>query len=222
MTVAFSAQGNGGGAQNGFITGLTATGSITPVTGDTVLLGYTARVDGLSRASQTRSVTLGGSAMTLLGFIEYFTNEAFCELWVATNVTGGSSLATSVSVSSGSNAGREIIQNCISYSGVGSVGATSTNSGNSTSASISSITSATGEIVAGMFGANSGALSAFSPTGRHADNTGDNFANMIMGEAAGSGSVSLSATVAASVPWGGIFVRLAPPATTHPGFFAMF
>lgn len=219
MAIAFDALGTSAGNQNSFTGSLNAAGSHTGTAGAPVLLGYTTRCGGQSRASQTRTVTLGGGAMTLLGFIEFAANEAFSELW--SGVANGSPQATSVTVGNGVNAGREIVLNSYSYTGVGSIGAVSTNSGNSSAPSISSIASATGEVVAGLFGASQAALSAFSPTVRGtAYNTGDNFANMIFGEAPGSGSVGLSATRAASGTWGGVFVRLIPPPSSK--FLMMF
>lgn len=220
MAVAFGALGTGGGNQNGFTTTLTATGSHTGTAGHTVILGYTTRCSGQSRAAQTRTVTYGGSAMTLLGFMEFAANEAFCELWWATCLSGAQT--TSVTVASGSNLGREIILNTVSYSGVGSIGTVTTNSGNSSSPAMSSVVSATGEMVAGMFGSSNAALTVFTPNHRGSDNTGDNFANMILGDAAGAATVNLGATRASSGLWGGIAVRLAPPTTTASSFLAMF
>lgn len=222
MAVAFGALGTSAGNQNGFTTSLNATGSHTATNGDTVILGYTSRNGGQSRASQTtRTVTLGGVAMTLLGFIEFAANEAFCELW--SGVGNGSAQATSVTVGNASNAGREIVVNSVSYSGVGSIGTCTTNSGNSASPAMSSVVSATNEMVVGMFGASQAALTVFTPNHRGAWNTGDNFANMILGDAAGAATVNLGATRASSGLWGGIAVRLAPPGVTpNSGFFAMF
>lgn len=220
MAVTFGALGTAGANQNGFTTSLNATGSHTATSGDPIILGYTSRNGGQSRASQTtRTVTLGGVAMTLLGFIEFSANEAFCELW--SGVGNGSAQATSVTVGNATNAGREIVLNSVSYSGVGSIGTVTTNSGGGTAATMSSVVSATNEMVAAMFGASQGALSAFTPNSRHADNTGDNFANMIIGDAAGAATVNFAATTVAG-PWGGIAVRLAPPATQSARFFAMF
>lgn len=208
MAVAFAAVGTSGFAINGFSNTVTATGSHTATAGDIVLLGYSAKVSE-ARSAQTRTVTYGGVAMNLLGFIEYSANVAFCELWWGVGVAGAQT--TSVAVTGATNTGRATMLNSVSYSGVGSLSTVTTGSGTGTAEALASVPSATGDVVVGFFGTSQSVQSAFTPTSRYTGNSSDGFADIALGEGTGAATVSFAATGGTSIAWGAIAVRLQPP-----------
>lgn len=206
--------GTATGAQNanGFTTTLTATGSYTATAGDTILLGYTSRNTSQLRSAQTRTVTYGGSPMTLLGFNDVASADWFSELWILANAPGGAQ-ATAVTVASGSNTGRAIALGTVSVSGFGRAGTITTNTTGGTSVAITSVASAPGELVVAMFSSSQGALTSFTPNSRITADSSDNNANIVLGDATGAATVNFAATVASGVGAYGIAARLIPVTT---------
>lgn len=210
--VTFDATGGGASTTQGFSTSIGVTWSHT-ASGNTraVVVGFTCRSGSQAPSGQTRTVTYGGVAMTKLGTAE-FGGDMFCDLWFLLNPPVGAQ-TVSVNVSSGSNTGRGLAGNSVSYNGVGSSGAVVTANGTSSSAAQSSVASAAGEMISQLFGATSAFQTGYTQTQRSTVQSTDGFADLLIGDAPGTAAVSFSSTLNTSTTWGGVAARLMPART---------
>jgi hypothetical protein len=212
MAIALDAVGAGGSTSSS--TSLTI--SHTAASGATVIVWVL-----LAPASTPPSVTAthAGNSMTqpsgspnnFQAFFSYYTLACF----YLTGAGTGSSQNIVITDTS-ATPGSYIKAGSISYTGVGSVGSLTVNTGSSTSLSVSA-SSASGRLVVNalMEGYNGGfALSSYNQTlQKDLTSTGAwNTQVVYIGDAAGAGTVTFSATTASAVGWGAGALDLIPPA----------
>lgn len=204
--VAFDVMGAGTSGFNGFIGSAGGSWTHTVTSGLSnvaMIMIFDVRYGGQSRASQTFTVTLGGTQMTLLGFAQV-NSENSVEMWGALNVgTGAKSM--NLSIGQASFTGREIIARSFSYANVGSFGTAATNTGGSTTgtASYTAGPPTSNDMVVCGYGAVSQAITAVTQTSRVVNiNSGDAFAQMAVADAVGASPTNFSSTIANSTAWG--------------------
>lgn len=209
--VAFGAVGGGNATTFFGATTASLSWSHTIATGDLGVLVFIAYELG-SGASAISAVTYGGTAMTMQQReISSAVSGATAVLevwWLKSPASGTKTVAVSLS---GANF-NGVTGDSVSYSASKVVAIGPNTGGGSTSLSMSAA-SATGHMVVGAFanvnGISASTLSAYSQTQRY--NNGSTDIAIAMGDAAGSGSVSFTATssgTAANIQWSGITVDL--------------
>lgn len=207
--VTFDAVGAGNVGTAGFAGTVSATWNHTAsLFARAVTVGYSSRCGGQTPASQTSTVTYGGIAMSLLATLAT-NSEQFTEVW---GLIGPPTGVQSVVVTSGNgtNTGRSIVANSVSYNGVSAFGPVQS-SGLITSATAAlTVTGQVGQYFNVVIGAASTSQSALTQTSRYNASDGSGFADVSIQDALGAASVAFGSTLGASVPWCAFGVPLLP------------
>lgn len=205
-----------GANTNGFIGTLVTTWSHTCTgTNRVVFVAFEFRAGGQSAAvgSQTRTVTYGGVAMTVVSQLP-LPNDTACavEVWKLVNPPTGAQ-TVSVSVGNGTNTGRACAGVSVSYTGANQTAPTGTPvtaTGNSAAQAVTLSSAPTRRPFYGV-GVVSGGTITF-PAGENKRGgalSGDGFSSCSAGDATGAASVSLSST-SGSGAWGAVGFDVLP------------
>jgi hypothetical protein len=232
MAVAYDATGAGAsGAASSGSTGTTISWSHTIGASATCLVVGVSAWDNINATAATRSVAVAGTSLTLLAVINNNNagGQGWVELWGMVGLTGLTGAKTitvnEYQTSNPSSAYPQLAGNSVSYTGVGSIGTAVTNFGSGAgTASTGAITSAAGNMVVGSFSANTSgtAFSALSGTSRvNMAGVGSTNDPLMIQDAAGASTVTLTATTTAAWSAVGVNLSAAAPATPTNLFFEM-
>jgi hypothetical protein len=154
----------------------------------------------------TRTVTYGGTAMTLLGSIGA-NNDPTLKIHIYGLLNPP---ATAQTVSLKFNvSGASAMAKSFSYNGVSSFGAVTTTFGISGTAVSQTVSSAVANrVMQSFFVFNNSAITAYNQTSRWAGNSSIPSAGVVVGDAPGAASISFTAAKGSGLGWGGIALNL--------------
>lgn len=212
--VAFGSVGGGNSASPAGGTSVSLSWTHTIATGDLGVLAFVSYVIATGQTA-TSAVTYGGVAMTKLGTQSTSAsgaNFAVLEVWwLKAPASGAKTVA--VTLGGGSANFSRAAGNTVSYS-ASKVGTVGPNTGGGATSLSMSAASAAGKMVVGVFtstyGLGTQTLSAYNQTLR--SNIGVGTTALVIGDAAGAGSVAFSATSSGTtgsyIQWAGFTVEL--------------
>jgi hypothetical protein len=170
-----------------------------------IIAVYSETISGMD-ASATAVISLGGVALSSLGYVATSDSTGLLWLFGANSIPAGTQTASVKFTEAGNTFSGWAA--AFTYKGVASVGALQTASGSSTTPSVS-VPSAIGNMVwGGYFIHGTNAVSGFTLTPRQV--TGDSFAVLGAGDAVGASSVTVGVTLSGAESWAVAGLNLIP------------
>jgi hypothetical protein len=204
--VAFHAVGTTAEA-NPFASTATVTQTPTVASGDALLACFVNDANGDTSAQTIGAVTCAGTAMTQLVVVSTPASGILAAIYgLLTPTTGTPTVSVTVS---GATVGRDLLLNCLTYTGVSAFGATTSNTGSGTSESVTGPTGVgSNDMVVNLLGGSTlSPQTSYSQTQRVVTASGSGFCNILLGDAAGASSINFACS-GNSNPWLGLAVRL--------------